>query len=155
MGEKKITLAILNITSWAGLCADATHVYGKLILCDKESINLDNVTEWNVNHLGDDIELRQPMTLQMAIKLDAKDGGKTYQRAVRLRATFENDPDFEELYNTNRFDTFEEVENFAIAKWKELKLDCPFISLYESNKYDFTDRITGEICKTKIIYPEV
>ena len=153
MSEKNITLAILNITSWAGQCSDATHLYGRLILCDND-VTIDTVEEWNVKYLGENIELRQPLTLQIAIKLDAKDGGKTHQRAVRLREQFENNPDFEDLYYTIRFDTFKEVETLAIAKWKELKLNCPFISLYEGEKYDFIDRLTEEICKTKILYPD-
>lgn len=152
MSDKKIHLAILNITSWAGMCSDAEHVYGKLILCDREDVTIENINEWNVNHLGDDIELRQPVTLKMAIKLDAKDGGKTYQRAVRLREEFKDNPDFQELYDTNRFDTFKEVEDLAIAKWKELNFGCPFISLYNNEKYNFDDRITGEKCETKILY---
>ena len=43
--------------------------------------------------------------------------------------------EFPDLGTTNRFDTFEEVVNAGIEKWKELNLDCPFISLFEGEKY--------------------
>jgi hypothetical protein len=147
-----INLVVLNITSYAGQCADATHVYGSLILCDKDYINVDNVTEHNVKYIGQNIELRQPLTMEIAKKLDEKDGGKHHQQEVEL--ILEQPGEFDDMKDwgkTGRFDTFEEVENFAIDKWKELGLDCPFISLYEGDKYDFKDHYTGEICKTKII----
>jgi len=50
---------------------------------------------------------------------------------------------------TDRFETFEEIENFGIAKWKELNLDCPFISLYHGDEYDFEEN--GQKTKTKIL----
>ena len=34
--SQNIKLAILNITSWAGQCSGATHLYGHLVLCDKD-----------------------------------------------------------------------------------------------------------------------
>lgn len=148
---EKVYFAILNITSYAGQCADATHVYGKLILCEKD-IPMSELPEWNVNHLGKTIDIAQPLTLEISKKLDAKGGGKTYQRAFALYGEVDINGVPFELRTVNRFDTFEEVENFAIAKWKELNLDCPFVSLYEGELYDFKDRLTGEQCKTKIYY---
>ena len=148
----KTTLVILNMTSYAGQCADATHVYGNLILSNEKDANIDTVEDWNVKYLGENIELLQPLTLEIAKKLDAKSGGKTYQRAFALYGEKDLNGDPFELRCTNRFDTFAEVENFAINKWRELNLNCPFISLYEGEKYDFTDHYTGEICKTKILY---
>jgi len=149
---ENITLAVLNITSYAGQCSDATHVYGKLILCNKPDITIDNVTEWNVKFIGKNVEIRQPLTLAIAKKLDSKDKGKTYQRHFKYISEDNNYP--EEYKTVNKFDTFEEIELFAINKWKELKLNCTFISLYEGEIYDFKDIYTGEMCKTKILYPE-
>ena len=72
---KKVRLAVLNITSWAGQCADAEHVYGHLILSSSEQINIDNVHDWSVTSLGGNaIELSREMTLEDAKKLDKKDG---------------------------------------------------------------------------------
>ena len=135
MEEKKVYLAILNITSWAGQCSDATHVYGKLILSTNSKVTIDNVEEWNVNYLGEKIEITQAMTLKIAKKLDMIDGGKTYQRSFMLRDVICDDEDFDEFLNTRRFDSIEEVVNAGIAKWRELGLDCPFISLYDGSKY--------------------
>ena len=148
MPNKKISLVILNITSYAGQCAGAIHLYGHLILCDRENITIDNCAEWNVRYLGEDIELRQPLTLELAKKLDRIDGHNTYQRHLRYSL---EDPSYPIEYSTtDRFDTFEQIENFAIAKWKELNLDCPFISLYEGDRYD--SNYGGEVKKTKIFY---
>ena len=76
----RIFLVILNITSWAGQCGDAEHVYGHLILSEKENVDINNVEEWNVNHLGTKIEIFRPLTLEFAKKLDKKEGGGFYQR---------------------------------------------------------------------------
>lgn len=132
---EKVYLAILNITSWAGQCSGATHLYGHLILCTKD-ISIENITDWNVKYLGENIEIRQVITKEIAEKLDAKDGHHTYSR--RLRQITE-DPELlrvsPEYGTVNRFDTFQEVVDAGIAKWEELKLECPFISLYEGRTY--------------------
>jgi hypothetical protein len=132
----KTYLAILNITSWVGTSSDAEHVYGHLILSSKKEVTVDNVEDWNVNYLGEKIEIRRPLTLKLAKSLDKKDGRNTNQRHFRM---IQDDPklinEFPDLGTTNRFDTFEEVVNAGIEKWKELGLDCPFISLYEGEKY--------------------
>lgn len=136
----KIYLAILNITSWAGQCGDAEHLYGKLILCDKAGVTTENVEEWNVNYLGKKIEIKRPLTLELALYLDQKDGGHSYERAYRI---CKENPDVikeMEYYGyTDRFDTFEQVVNAGIEKWKELNIDCPFISLYKGEKYKVND----------------
>lgn len=133
--DKKIYLAILNITSWGGQCADATHVYGHLILSEKEEVTIDNIEDWNVKYLGDKIEIRRPLTEEIAKKLDriSGDNGKSNQRHFRIAS--ENPELMEEYGYTNRFDTFSEVVNAGIEKWKELDIDCPFISLYDGDKY--------------------
>lgn len=120
----RIYLAILNITSWVGQCGDAEHVYAHLILSEKENINIDNIEEFNVNYLGEKIELFRPLTLEIAEKLDKKEGGNFYKRDLHTERAF-----------TNRFDTFDECVDAGIKKWKELNIDCPFISLYEGEKY--------------------
>lgn len=151
LNNTNMKITILNITSWTGICADAIHVYGNLIICDNDNVTLDNVEEWNVNHLGEKFELRQPMTLEIAKKLDRIDGGKTYQRSFMLRQDLKHDEDYIEFLNTNRFDTFEEIENFAIKTWKEMNIGGTFVSLYNGEKYDFTDITNGEKCITKIL----
>lgn len=134
-----IYLAILNITSWVGQCGDATHLYANLILSER-NIGIDEVEEWNVNHLGRKIELRRPLTLELAIALDEKDGYHSNQRAFRICS---EDPEFAKenpTYSTTiRFDTFEQCVNAGIKKWKELNVNCPFISLYEGEKYKAND----------------
>ena len=132
----RIYLAILNITSWAGQCGDAEHVYAHLILSEKETVTISNVEEYNVNYLGEKIELRRPLTLELAKQLDKKDGHNSNQRAFRIcnedHEFAKENPDYGK---TNRFDTFEQAVNVGIEKWKELNIDCPFISLYEGGKY--------------------
>jgi len=131
-----IYLAILNITSWVGQCADAEHLYGHLILSTKEEVTIDNVDEWNVKYLGENIELFRPLTLEVAKALDEKEGGKTYQRHFRwMQEGVTTTRELEEYSKTNRFDTFDEVVNAGIEKWKELNCDCLFISLYEGKRY--------------------
>jgi hypothetical protein len=135
----KIYLAILNITSWVGYSSDATHLYAKLILSEKENVGIDEVEDWNVNHLGKEIELKRPLTLELAKQLDEKDGYHSNQRAFRLA----QDPDIAkenlDYGKTIRFDTFDECIKAGIEKWKELDIDCPFISLYEGGKYKSND----------------
>ena len=132
----RIYLAILNITSWVGQCGDAEHVYAHLILSENEKVNIDNVEEFNVKYLGERIELRRPLTLELAKQLDKKDGHNSNQRAFRI---CNEDPEFAkenpDYAKTNRFDTFEQAVNAGIEKWKELDINCPFISLYEGEKY--------------------
>ncbi len=126
----QIYLAVLNITSWAGQCGDAEHVYGNLILSTQESVNIDNIEDWNVKYLGKNIEIKRPLTLELAMQLDKKDGHNSNQRALRYA---KENPEYG---LTNRFDTFEQVVNAGVEKWKELNIDCPFISLYEGKKYE-------------------
>lgn len=131
-----IKLAILNITSWVGQCANAEHVYAHLILSENDQVTIDNVEEYNVKYLGDRIELTQPLTLELAKKLDKKDGYNSNQRSFRM---YNENPEFAKKHpeygRTNRFDTFEQAVNAGIDKWKELDIKCPFISLYEGEKY--------------------
>ena len=133
---EKIYLAILNITSYAGQCADAEHVYGHLILSTNPEVNTDNIEDSNVRYLGKSIEIRRPLTLELAKALDEKDGHRIHQRRFRLLT---EDPEwikeFPDSGTTDRFDTFDEAVNAGIEKWKELDIDCPFISLYEGSKY--------------------
>lgn len=132
----RIYLSILNITSWVGTCTDAEHVYAHLILSEHKEVNIDNVEDWNVKYLGERIELRRPLTLELAKQLDKKDGHRTNQRHF---ITCNEDPEFAkenpDYGTTNRFDTFEQAVNAGIEKWKELNIDCPFISLFEGRKY--------------------
>jgi len=67
-----VYLAILNITSWTGQCADATHVYGKLILCEQAGVTVDNIQEYNVKYLGNGIKIQRPLTEKLAKELDKK-----------------------------------------------------------------------------------
>jgi len=133
------------------MCGDATHVYGNLILSTKENVTVDNVEDWNVNYLGEKIELHRPLTLEIAKQLDKKDGGNNYQRIFHLIQRDNNiikeNPDYG---LTNRFDTFEQVVNAGIEKWRELNLECPFISLYEGNKYTANEY---EPSNTVTLYP--
>lgn len=144
MEAKNIYLAILNITSWVGVCGDAEHLYGHLILCER-NINIDDIVEWNVSHLGEKIEIRRPLTLELAKKLDKKDKFNSNQRAFRI---FNEDPEFAienpEYGTTIRFDTFDEVVRAGVEKWKELDINCPFISLYEGDKYHKNDYCEAE-----------
>ena len=121
----RIYLAILNISSWAGQCHDATHLYGHLILSTKENVTIKNVTDWNVKYLGEEIELSREMTLEEAKQLDIKD----QSHGMNQRRWRNGDK------ITTRFDSFEQVVKSGIDKWKELNINCPFISLYEGEKY--------------------
>lgn len=147
-----VYLVILNITSWTGQCSDATHIYGNLIFSKDKNVDIYNIEEYSVRCLGENFQLRQPLTLEISQKLDKKDGHKTYERAFRLYDELKNDENFYDLLHTDRFDTFEELENFAINIYKELNINCPFISLYNGEKYDFN--YNGESGKTKILNNE-
>ena len=131
-----ITLAILNITSWSGQCADATHVYGSLILCERAGVSIDNVEDHNVKYLGDKIEIQRELTEKLAEGLDKKSGGNSYRRAFRM---VNEDPSIVENMEffgyTEKFDTFDEVVSAGVQKWKELDIKCQFISLFEGEKY--------------------
>lgn len=111
---------------------------GTLILSEKENVTVDNVEDNNVKYLGKNIELKRPLTLDLVKQLDLKDGGNSNQRAYRWANDGEH-ADFIKEYPdtglTERFDTFEQIVDFAVAKWKELNIDCPFISLYKGDKY--------------------
>lgn len=135
--DPQIYLMVLNITSWAGQCADAEHIYGDLILCENERVTVDNVKDYNVRYLGQKIKIRRPLTEKLARELDRKSGGKSYQRAFRLVTENPELREASEYYGyTDRFNTFDEVVSAAVAKWKELDINCPFISLYEGDKYE-------------------
>lgn len=125
--DKKPCLAILNITSWSGLCADAEHVYGTLVICTDPEVTIDNVEEYSVSCCRLKHELYKEITFAQAKLLDEKDGGVHFRRAWKAGNK-----------RTTRFNEFAEVECVAIEKWKELSLDCPFISLYHGEKYDGT-----------------
>lgn len=132
----KIYLAILNITSWVGISCNAEHLYGHLILCEESDVNIDNIEDYNVKYVGENIEIRRPLTFELATLLDQKDG---YGRNLRRYRLVESDPEFAkenpEYITTNRFDTFDQIVNAGIEKWRELNIDCPFISLYNGEKY--------------------
>ena len=70
--------------------------------------------------------------METARALDEKSGGKTYEYSV-LRGKEHN-----YKFYTNRFDSIEEVTKFAIRKYRRLKLNCDFISLYHWEKFDKT-----------------
>ena len=133
--DKTIYLVILNITSWEG-SHDAEHVYGNLILSEKLEVNINNVEGWNVKYLGENIELKRPLTLELAKQLDRKDGSNSYQRAFRWvqegSEFIKENPDYA---LTERFDNIEQIVNFGIEKYKELNINASFISLYEGTKY--------------------
>jgi hypothetical protein len=120
-------LAILNITSFVGQCSDAEHLYGNLILSTKENVTIDNVCDWNVKYLGENIELTREITLEEAKELDIKEQSYGANRRYWLNGD----------KTISRFNTFKQVVDAGIEKWKDLGLEgvCPFISLYEGDKY--------------------
>ncbi len=140
-----IHLAILNITSWVGCDSSAEHLYGMLILSERPDVTVENVHEWSVRYLGQEIKLQRKLTPELAQKLDKKDGHNSNMRALRYAA--ENP----EMGYTERFDTFDEVVDAGIEKWKELGLNCPFISLYEGSRYEANSYNSSA---TVIHYPE-
>lgn len=127
----KPCLCVLNITSWVGYSPDAEHVYGKLKLVEQNTdsdysqITIDTIEEWRP--AGEEIELKRKISIRESIELDKKDGGHTYQRSAELGRCI-----------SDRFDTIENLTKFAIKKYKRLKLECDFISLYEWEKFKDT-----------------
>lgn len=124
-------LCVLNITSWAGYSPDAEHVYGHLTLvqqCDDPDfglITIDNIEEWRPG--GEVIQLRKVLTLADAQILDKKSNGHSYTHNVmRARTTID------------KFNSIDEVTKYAIRKYKRMKLNCDFISLYEWEKFKGT-----------------
>jgi hypothetical protein len=110
----------------------ATHFYGKLQLVqqctdpDYGPITLDNIEEWAPG--GIDIQLKRKLTMKTAKELDEKHGGNTYQYSVSAGVRT----------LTEGWDSIEELTKFAIKKYKSLKLNCDFISLYEGEKFKDT-----------------
>lgn len=135
---KDIYLVILNITSWCGISLDAEHYYGKLILCNKKEVTIDNVCDWNINHLGDEIEIRRKLTKRLAKELDKKDGFGNFN----LMSYNESRGNKEMADNiegtTNRFDTIKQVIDIGIREYNKLNLTCPFICLYDGIKFSDT-----------------
>lgn len=148
--QSYIYLVILNIDSFAGLCANATHVYGHLILSENKNVNIDNIEDYNVDYLGKRIELKRKITLDIAKELDMKDGGKAHQIVFNLmQENLEFAKEYPERALTERFDTIKQVADAGIKKWKELNLNCPFISLYKGRKYEANEY---ESSSTIILY---
>ncbi len=125
-------LCVLNITSWQGISPDAEHVYGHLILVQQNTdpdyglISVDNIDDWRPG--GEKIQLKKTLTLEEARLLDQKHGGHTYEYSI-LRGT---------KTKTGSFNSITELTKFAIKKYKRMKLDCDFISLYQWEKFDDT-----------------
>jgi hypothetical protein len=124
-------LCVLNITSWAGYSIGATHFYGKLVLVkqctdpDYGLITLDTIEDWSPS--GEEIELKKVLTIKDAKLLDEKEGGHGWEGSVRRGRML-----------SNKFNSIEEVIKFGIKKYKQLKLNCDFISLYEGEKFKET-----------------
>ena len=128
----KPCLCVLNITSWVGYSPDAFHVYGKLKLIEQNTdpdyglITIDNIEDWRPG--GEEIQVRKKLTMDQAKIFDQKDGsGHSWQRAVELGRC-----------STDRFDSFDEINKAGIKKFKRLKLNCDFISLFNWEKFDNT-----------------
>lgn len=125
--RNQITLAIVNITSWSGIDADAEHLYGHLILCEKAELTVDNVEEWNVKYLGENIELKRLLDDEdEAIRLDNKNGGsRIYTSHWKYR-----EPVVE-------FNDAQSIINEALKIYKKRNLTCNLISLYNGERYKF------------------
>jgi hypothetical protein len=125
-------LCVLNITSWMGYSPDAEHVYGHLTLVEQPDdpdygpINIDTIEDWRPG--GEVIELKKRITLDEAKLLDKKSNGHSYERNFMLGGRTP----------INKFNSIEEVTKYAIRKYKNLKLNCDFISLYEWEKFKGT-----------------
>ena len=129
-------LCVLNITSWQGISIGTTHFYGKLTLVEQCSdpdfglITIDNIEDWRPG--GEEIELKKKMTLEDAKIKDKKDNGKTWQYNVMRNPS---------KILTQGFNSIDEITKFAIKKYKRMKLECDFISLYEWEKFKDTQII--------------
>ena len=146
-------MAVLNISSYRGYCADAQHYYGKLVLSEVP-VTEKTVTDWTILHLGEVIQLKHEMTLEEAKELDKKDGGHTYERSWELG-----------MRTTDRFNTLDAVHLAGGLEWKkQLKLhdhDFPFINLYEGERYDKTKLLVAlrkkekPVSKTKLTQKQI
>lgn len=105
----------------------ASHVYGTLSLSDKKTITIKNITDYNVKYIGERLNLEQPLTVKEALKLDKVDGGDYYMRLQRQGDIM-----------SERFRNIDEIVVSAKKKYKELKLDCPMIILYNGEKFSGT-----------------
>ena len=128
--DRPIVLVALNITSYCGISLDAEHYYGHLILIRSPRITTKNIN--NYGSSGEPIKLERPITREMALHLNKKDGEIgicTTHRPGEI---------------SDRFNTTEELTDFAIKEYKKLNLDVPFISLYRDRKFKETVIIQPE-----------
>jgi hypothetical protein len=120
-----VTLAIINISSFRYRCVDAIHFYAHLILCDDKSVTKENITKYNMKHLGEKIELFHDLTLEEAIQLDKKDNwldGGPYEEEWEKGKK-----------SSNRFTSFKQCIDSGLELIESLNLACPNITLFEGS----------------------
>ena len=115
-------LAIVYITSWSNLSFGAEHLYAKFIISKDFDISIKDLPEWNIESFRDYERLERKLTLREAKLLDRKDGGHMYERSVKIGGGF-----------SDRFNNEDQIEKAAISKYKELKLTCPLVMMYDSH----------------------
>jgi len=129
-------LCVLNITSWRGISIGADHYYGKLLFVEQNTdpdygkITIENIDNWLPNSI--DFEVKQPLTLEMAKRLDIK-----YQSNGTYVSSFKLHEHGKKTY-INQFDSIDEINECAIKIFKMFGLEIDFISLYEMQKFSKT-----------------
>ena len=122
--NNKVHIVILNITQWKSDHTYPRCYYGKLILCTNPDVTFHNIRQFDVNKLGERIEVTRQLTREEAVKLD-----KRYHNANYTQCWDEGD------MTTNRFDDYIQATEAGMEMFRELKMDVPFISLLEGKKF--------------------
>ena len=125
--NNQVPIVILNITRWKSDLTYSRCFYGKLILCTNPDVTFHNIRQFDVNKLGENIEVTRQLTREEAVKFD-----KRYWHANYAQFWDEGEK------NTNSFEDYIDVTEAGLAMFRELKMDVPFISVLEGKKFSGT-----------------
>ena len=121
-----VRMAILNIRQWpVNQYFKPRGYYGHLIFCNQPGLTFHNVMGFDVNKLGERMEVLRAFSREEAIELD-----DYYFSYLRAWNRWER--------GINRFEHFEDLNRAGMDLLKELQLDVPFISLLEGKKFHGT-----------------
>ena len=111
-GKSLIKMVILNISWWKSDHTFPRCYYGKLILCTNPDVTFHNIRQFDVNKLGEKIEVTRQLTREEAVKLD-----KRYWNANYTQCWDEGE------MSTNRFDDYIQATEAGMAMFRELKIE--------------------------------
>ena len=112
---------VIDVRTYIGQCADATHYYGKLCK-GHEGIPVKEVGQWSMTTFERIEELKYEMTLAQAKKLD----NNSYDRTRTYQKLWEHGEKM-----TEKFNTYEDVINAGTKRCQELGHTGKVAVMYE------------------------